>query len=287
MCDTDAKGVISAMTYTIAICNQKGGVGKTTLTINLGAALADLGQRVLLIDLDPQGHLTEGVGLQESYLNANTERTLYDALISKEPVKLSSLIQRQTKAHEPLAVIPSSYQLMLAEQGLYMARNREHKLKTLLAQLDNQYDYILIDCPPVLGNLTDNALNAARRVLIPIQAEATSVRALELLFDQIESVERGLNIRVQVLGVVPNMVQDSAMAKKILHDLHQSVPMIAPFELRKRVILQAAWASGCSIFAYQPPSSAEERTKREVVDIYRDLGRFVMEQAEGGSPDDR
>src|SRR5437868_5470875 len=109
------------MTHTIAICNQKGGVGKTTLTINLAAALADFGQRVLAVDLDPQGHLTEGVGLQECYLNS--ELTLYDALTSKEAVRVESLIQRQTKAHEPFAVIPATYQLMLAEQALYMARN--------------------------------------------------------------------------------------------------------------------------------------------------------------------
>lgn len=269
------------MTQTIAICNQKGGVGKTTLTINLAAALADAGQRVLAIDLDPQGHLTEGVGLQEAYLNS--ELTLYDALTSKEPIPVASLIQHHTRASEPFAVIPSTYQLMLAEQTLYMTRNREHKLKTLLGQLDNQFDYVLIDCPPVLGNLTDNALNAARQVLIPIQAEATSVRALELLFDQIESVERGLNIKIQVLGVVPNMVQDSGMAKKILHDLRQSVPMLAPFELRKRVMLQAAWAAGCSIFAYTPLSTADEKTKREVVELYRELAHFVMDQAEGGA----
>lgn len=268
------------MTYKIAVCNQKGGVGKTTLTINLGAALADLGQRVLLIDLDPQGHLTEGVGLQECYLNAKP--TLYDALVSKEPVALSRLIQPQTKAYEPFAVIPASYQLMLAEQSLYMARNREHKLKNLLEQLDNQYDYVLIDCPPVLGNLTDNALNASRRVIIPIQAEATSVRALELLFDQIESVERGLNIQIQTLGVVPNMVQDSTMAKKILHDLRASIPLVTPFELRKRVILQAAWASGCSIFAYHTTTSSDERNKREMIDLYRELGRFVIAQTTGG-----
>jgi chromosome partitioning protein len=273
--------LMSSMTHTIAICNQKGGVGKTTLTINLGASLADLGRRVLLVDLDPQGHLTEGVGLQESYLNA--QPTLYDALTSKEPVQIARLVQRRTEAHEPFAVIPATYQLMLAEQALYMARNREHRLKTLLGQLDDQFDYVLLDCPPVLGNLTDNALNAARQVIIPIQAEATSVRALELLFDQIESVERGLNIQIQVLGVVPNMVQDSAMARKILHDLRQSVPMLTPFQLRKRVMLQAAWAAGCSIFAYEPSSSADERTKREIVELYRELGRFVVEQVEGGA----
>ena len=273
---------VSPMTCTIAVCNQKGGVGKTTLTINLGAALADLGQRVLLLDLDPQGHLTEGVGLQACYLDA--QPTLYEALTSKEPVPLARLIRRRTGADEPVAVVPASYQLMLAEQALYMARNREHRLKTLLGQLDGGYDYVLIDCPPVLGNLTDNALNAARQVVIPIQAEATSVRALELLFDQIESIERGLNIRIRVLGVVPNMVQDSAMAKKILHDLRASIPTLAPFELRKRVILQAAWAAGVSIFAYQPHSSAEEATKREVGELYRELARFVMAQAEGGAP---
>jgi len=154
------------MTYTIAICNQKGGVGKTTLTINLGAALADLGRRVLLVDLDPQGHLTEGVGLQACYLDAAP--TLYDALTRKDPPPLASLIRERTPAGEPVAVVPASYQLMLAEQSLYLARNREHKLKDLLAPLDGRFDYVLIDCPPVLGNLTDNALNAARRVVIPI-----------------------------------------------------------------------------------------------------------------------
>src|SRR5215203_1782485 len=129
------------MTYTMAVVNQKGGVGKTTLTINLGAALADAGKQVLLIDLDPQGHLTEGIGLQECYLEA--EPTLFDALTSKEPVPLTALVQRRTKEHEPFHVIPATYQLMLAEQSLYMTRNREHKLKTLLAQLDDHYDFIL------------------------------------------------------------------------------------------------------------------------------------------------
>ena len=93
---------------------------------------------------------------------------------------------------EPFWVIPSSYALMLPEQKLYMTRNRQHKLKRLLAQLENQFDWILIDCPPVLGNFTDNALNAARQVVIPIQAEATSVRALDLLFAQIKSVTSSL-----------------------------------------------------------------------------------------------
>jgi chromosome partitioning protein len=260
----------------IAVCNQKGGVGKTTLTINLGGALADAGQRVLLIDLDPQGHLTEGVGLQDSYLS--DQHSLYDCLVaSKKDVQLADLIQ--THATEPFHVIPATYQLMLVEQALFMARNREHKLKALLGPIEDRYDWILLDCPPALGNLTDNALNAARQVIVPIQAEATSIRALELLFDQIESIERGLNIHIRVLAVVPNLVQDSVMSKRILADIRKQVPMVTPFELRKRVLVQAAWSSGCSVFAYKPATRPDEIIRSDLADLYRELADFVIQRA--------
>src|SRR5215208_6528820 len=210
------------MANVVAICNQKGGVGKTTLTINLGAALAQLGEGVLLIDLDPQGHLTEGVGLKDLYLEGSPN--LYDALTAGKGVSPDQLVHKH--ATEPFFVIPSHYQLMLAEQSLFMSRNREHKLKELLTRLDSRFDWILVDCPPALGNLTDNALNAARQVIVPIQAEATSIRAIDLLFDQIESVERGLNVQIRVLAVVPNLVQDSAMSREILSNLRKSVPEV-------------------------------------------------------------
>jgi chromosome partitioning protein len=271
------------MTQIISICNQKGGVGKTTLTINLGAALATYDKHVLLIDLDPQGHLTEGVGFQELYLSE--KETLYNGLVGEKETTLDRLIHQHPK--EPFSVIPATYELMLAEQSLYMARNREHRLKGLLSQLDGKFDWVLIDCPPVLGNLTDNALNASRQVVIPIQAEATSVRALELLFDQIESVERGLNIHIKVLAVVPNLVQDSAMSKTTLTDLRGSIPSVTPFELRKRVMLQQAWSKGCSIFAYQPGSTKEEQTRREIADLYRELALYITGRAEGGDNNGR
>lgn len=176
---------------------------------------------------------------------------------------------------------------MLAEQALYMIRNREHKLRTLPGQQDDAYDVILLDCPAVLGNLTDNALNAARNVVIPIQAEATSVRALELLFDQIESIEHGLTIQISVLGVIPNLVRDSALAKKVFLELRQSVLVLTPFTLRKRVILQAAWAAGCSVFAYEPVSSTDHKIQQEVIDRNRDLGRFVIDQLRGETARDQ
>lgn len=271
---------MTRMTHTIAIANQKGGVGKTTLTINTAAALARSGYRVLLVDLDPQGHATEGVGMQESYLEDNL--TLYDALTTTKQVHTRDLVH--SSDHEQFSVIPSSYKMMLAEQTLYMTRNREHKLRSILAQLEGVYDYVLLDCPPNLGNLTDNALNAARQVLVPIQAEATSVRALELLFDQIESVERGLGIEIRVIGVVPNLVQDSAMAKRIIGDLRGSIPTLTPFELRKRVLLQNAWEKGRSIFTYSPTNSGDERTQAEIIHMYTQLADFVVGQMEGATP---
>ena len=264
------------MRQIVAVCNQKGGTGKTTLTINLGAALADLGKQVLLIDLDPQGHLTEGVGLHNLYLEHST--CLYDFLIGEQSTGFDALVH-QAKS-DTFSIIPSSYELMLAEQSLYMARNREHKLKGLLERVDGRFDWILIDCPPVLGNLTDNALNAARQVVVPIQAEATSVRALELLFDQIESIEKGLGIQIEVLAVVPNLVQDSTMGKRILGDLRGSIPAVIPFELRKRVMLQSAWSEGTSIFTYHANTSADERTRREIIDAYRELAGIIIERGE-------
>lgn len=260
-------------THIVAICNQKGGVGKTTLTINLGAAFADMGERVLLIDLDPQGHLTEGVGLREAY--EDETRSLYRKLIKDEGQIDNIIVQPQ---REKVWVIPTNYEMMLAEQSLFMARNREHKLKNILASLDGQYDWILIDCPPTLGNLTDNALNAARKVIIPVQAESTSIRALELLFDQIESLETGLRIEVEKLAVVPNLVQSSALSQRTLKELRESIPAVTPFELRKRVVLQNAWDEGHSIFTYDAKSPDHTRSKQEVVNDYLDLARFVIER---------
>src|SRR3982750_4038821 len=133
------------MTHIAAVCNQKGGVGKTALTINLGAALADKGKKVCLIDLDPQGHLTEGVGMKHLYLQEGNN--LYKALTDhkEETQKLTHSVP-----HEKFDIIPSNYEMMLAEQTLFMTRNREHKLRALLSEI-TAYDWFLSHCPLTLG----------------------------------------------------------------------------------------------------------------------------------------
>jgi len=169
--------------------------------------------------------------------------------------------------------------MALIEQKLFMTRNREHKLREILADVSQGYDWVLIDCPPNLGNLTDNALNAARLVVVPIQAETTSVRALDLLFDQIESVEKGLSITIRVLAVVPNLVQDSALSRRILGDLRSTIPVVTPMEIKKRVVLQEAYDKGRSIFSFRPPTSTKEDDANELRRLYTELAQFVSNQA--------
>src|SRR5689334_15966784 len=262
------------MTRIAAVCNQKGGVGKTTLTINLGAALADEGKKVCLIDLDPQGHLTEGVGMKHLYLQEGNN--LYKALTNHKG-DAQKLVHHVS--HEKFDIIPSNYEMMLAEQTLFMTRNREHKLRALLSEII-VYDWILIDCPPNLGNLTDNALNTSRLVIIPIQAETTSVRALDLLFDQIESIEQGLKIKIAILAVIPNLVQDSALSRRILEELRLSIPALTPFEIRKRVVLQEAYDQGHSIFSFKASTSTKEDDCNELRHIYTKLADFTNARIE-------
>src|SRR3954447_2819875 len=263
------------MSHVIAICNQKGGVGKTAVTINLGAVLAEKNKKVLLIDLDPQGHLTEGVGVKELYLEENNN-SLYKALTDNKGGETTAIIHHVP--HEKFDLVPSNYQMALIEQKLFMTRNREHKLKELIDIVGRDYDFVLIDCPPNLGNLTDNALNAARRLVVPIQAETSSVRALDLLFDQIESVEHGLKIKVAVLAVVPNLVQEAALSKRILSDLRETIPVVTPFEIKKRVVLQEAYDAGRSIFSYDAPNKAKEEDAAHLKKAYADLAAFTVEQ---------
>lgn len=175
----------------IAVLNQKGGVGKTTTTINLAAYLSKAGYRVLIADLDPQGNSTSGLGLDKQNLSA----TLYDMLFS--PAELTPVAH---KINDKLFILPSNANLAGAEVELVNLPSREFRLKIVLSNLN--YDYILIDCPPSLGLLTINGLSAASSVLIPVQAEYYALEGLSQLLNVVQQVRASLNPGLDILGVL-------------------------------------------------------------------------------------
>jgi chromosome partitioning protein len=179
------------MSNIIAVLNQKGGVGKTTSTINLAAYLAKDGHSVLVVDLDPQGNSTSGLGIDKQSLKA----TLYDVLFLRATVQATT-----QKISSKLFILPSNANLAGAEVELVSVAGREVQLRNALAGLN--YDYILIDCPPSLGLLTINALTAANRVLIPVQAEYYALEGLSQLLNVIQQVRQALNPGLDILGVL-------------------------------------------------------------------------------------
>jgi chromosome partitioning protein len=182
----------------MAICNQKGGVGKTTSTINLGAALAEYGRRVLLVDFDPQGALSVGLGVQPQQL----DQTIYNVIMEKD-VGVDDVIMRTTV--DGMDLLPSNIDLSAAEVQLVAEVGREHTLVRVLRPLVEHYDYILVDCQPSLGLLTVNALAAADGVIIPLECEFFSLRGVALLIDTIDKVRERLNPKLEITGILPTM----------------------------------------------------------------------------------
>ena len=246
----------------IAIANQKGGVGKTTTSINLGASLADQGKKVLVVDIDPQGNTSSGLGINK----ADVKRCIYDVLINEMPVEE---VIMQTSI-EGLHVIPATIQLAGAEIELVQIISREHRLKQALAPIRDKYDYLLIDCPPSLGLLTLNSLTAAQSVLIPIQCEFYALEGLGQLLNTIRIVQKHLNKQLEIEGVLLTMFDSRTnLSNEVMEEVkkyfqHKVYETVIPRNVR----LSEAPSHGKPIITYDRRSKGAE--------CYLDLAKEVI-----------
>lgn len=248
----------------IAITNQKGGVGKTTTTINLGAYLALLNKKVLIIDTDPQGNATSGLGLDKNALDLS----VYDLLINNVPIQDVVIKTKVTN----LLLIPANINLAGAEVELVSALSRETKLKEPLNDIKDQFDYILIDCPPSLGLLTLNALTAANEVLIPVQCEFFALEGLTQLTQTIQLVQRHLNPSLNILGFVLTMYDTrTKLSAQVVSELKSyGKEKVFKTLISRNVRLSEAPSYGEPISLYSPKSRGAEvylKLAKEVINL--------------------
>jgi chromosome partitioning protein len=258
-----APGKASAMGRVIAFANQKGGVAKTTSTLNLAVALAEVGKRVLTVDLDPQGNLTMSQGLNPDTI----ERSMYDVLVHRLPLE-----QVIHKGEIDLAV--SSIDLAGAELALSAMIGRERALERALLPHKVEYDYILIDTPPSLGLLTINALVASDGVIVPVQCEYLSLRGLVQLENTLSMIRENLNPHVAIQGILPTMFDGRTLhAREAVEILQENFgDLVYKTRIRKTVRYAEAPVKGLSVLKYEPQGSAAQ--------AYRELAKEVMNGAE-------
>jgi chromosome partitioning protein len=252
----------------IAMCNQKGGVGKTTTTINLGAALAELGRRVLLVDFDPQGSLSVGLGVNPHTL----EHSIYNLLLSRD-TSIDDVINRTGVPN--LDILPSNIDLSAAEVQLVSEVAREQTLLRVLETVKPRYDVILIDCAPSLGLLTINALTAADKVIMPLECEFFALRGIALLTDTITKVTDRLNPRLEILGILGTMYDPRTLhSREVLERVVQAFgDRVFHTVIRRTVKFPETTVAGEPITSYattSPGATAYRTLAREVLARCRD-----------------
>ena len=251
------------MANIISLANQKGGVGKTTTTINLGASIAELGKRVLLVDFDPQGALSVGLGINPM----TVDLTVYNLLLDRDVEPEQAILKTQIP---DLEIMPSNIDLSAAEIVLVSEVAREQALKRALSKVRNRYDYILIDCPPSLGLLTVNALTASDGVIIPLECEYFALRGMALLMDTVEKVRDRLNPDLRLEGIIPTMYDGRTLhGREVLERVRSAFgEFLYKTVIRRTIRFAEAPVAGESILSYAAESKG--------ADDYRALAKEVL-----------
>lgn len=254
---------------TIAIINQKGGVGKTTTTINLGVSLAEKGKKILLVDLDAQANLTMSLGFEPDEIK-NTITTIIENRVKDYNYKIN--INNYILNKEGVDLIPSDIGLSSVDVKMLNALNRESILKNIIKEFKKEYDYIIIDCPPTLGLLTINALVAANSIIIPVQAQFLSIKGMEQLFDTVMGVKTQINPELEIEGILITMYKTSTnLSKEVLEVIKNTYG--SHFKIFKNIIKDStkvaeAPAQGQSLIKYNP--------KNDVTIAYQNLADEVL-----------
>jgi chromosome partitioning protein len=243
----------------IAFANQKGGVAKTTTTLNLAVAFAESGYRVLCVDLDPQGNLTMSQGIDPD----KVEKSLYDVLVNDMPI--SEIVQ-----HREIDIAVSSIDLAGAEIAMSTKIGRERSLEKALKEVSGDYDFVCIDTPPSLGLLTINALTAANKVIVPVQCEYLSMRGLVQLQNTLKMIQENLNPDVKIEGILPTMLDSRTVhAKEAVEILEENFgELVFKSRIRKAIKFAEAPVKGASVLKYDSGSSA--------ANYYRELAKEVL-----------